>query len=98
MIPQTVPLLSVWQPGVPALELRDKVITEGLLPKATAYCSCDLVRRVFARRYLGEDDAPTRWLKKLVSRGWQGDKLSQLFLIYTARANLILRDFITEVY
>ena len=98
MIPETILLLNLWRPGVSALELRNQVITEGLLPKATAYRTSDLVRRVFAQRYLAENDAPAKWLKKLVSGGWQGDKLSQLFLIYTARANLILRDFIAEVY
>ena len=98
MIPETILLLNLWRPGVSALELRNQVITEGLLPKATAYRTSDLVRRVFVQRYLAENDTPAKWLKKLVGGGWQGEKLSQLFLIYTVRANLILRDFIAEVY
>src|SRR5207249_3534852 len=37
-------------------------------------------------------------LKHLLARGVSAERLLQLFLIYTARANLILRDFITDVY
>jgi hypothetical protein len=98
MIPETILLLNLWRPGASPPELRKRVVTEGLLPKATAYRASDIVTRVFAPRYLRNGDAPAKWLKALVSSGWQGDKLSQLLLIYTARANLILRDFITEVY
>jgi hypothetical protein len=98
MIPETVLLLNLWQPGVSATELRDKVISNGLLPKATAYRVSDIVTRVFGQRYLGADGAPARWLKMLVENGWLGDRLSQLLLIYTARVNLILRDFIGEIY
>ncbi len=98
MIPETIMLLNLWQPGVLAPELRNKVVADGLLPKATAYRTSDIVTRVFAPRFLCGGDSPAKWLKKLVSIGWQTDRLSQLFLIYTARANLILRDFICDVY
>ena len=98
MISETILLLNLWQPGVSPSKLRDKVVAEGILPKATAYRTSDIVTRVFAPRYLSGGDTPAKWLKTLVASGWQGDRLSQLFLIYTARANLILRDFINEVY
>lgn len=98
MISETILLLNLWQPGVSPSKLRDKVVAEGILPKATAYRTSDIVTRVFAPRYLSGGDIPAKWLKTLVASGWQGDRLSQLFLIYTARANLILRDFIDEVY
>jgi hypothetical protein len=50
MIPETILLLNLWQPGVSAPELRDHVVTNGLLPKATAYRASDmrLVRSVEA--------------------------------------------------
>jgi len=50
MIPETLVLLNLWQPGVSAQELRDKVVSDGLLPKATAYRVSDIVTRVFAQR------------------------------------------------
>jgi Putative inner membrane protein (DUF1819) len=98
MIPETVLLLNIWQPGVSALELRNKVVANGVLSKATAYRASDIVTRVFARRYVDETGSPAKWLKRLLDGGWQGDRLSQLLLIYTARENLILRDFINDVY
>ncbi len=98
MVSETLLLLARWQPGESAPALRDIVIAEGLLPKATAYRTSDIVMRVFAPRYLRDGGDPAKWLKKLVNSGWQVDKLSQLLLIYTARANPILRDFIAEVY
>jgi hypothetical protein len=98
MIAETIVLLNHWQPGESPPQFRNRVIAEGLLPKATSYRASDLVSRVFAPRYLRSGDVPAKWLKTLVDAGWQGEKLSQIFLIYTARENLILRDFIAEVY
>ncbi len=98
MVPETVVLLNEWEEGQTPVELRNRVLSAGILPKATAYRISDIVTRVFAPRYLRKEGPPAKWLKTLVRSGWQGDKLSQLFLIYTARANLILRDFIAEVY
>jgi hypothetical protein len=98
MIPETILLLNLWRPGMSTQQLRNTVVAEGLLPKATSYRASDIVRRVFAPRYLRNGDAPGKWLKTLVSAGWHGERLSQVLLIYTVRANLILRDFINEVY
>src|SRR5262245_23893737 len=98
MVPETVILLNEWQEGQTSAELRHRVLNTGILPKATAYRASDIVTGVFAPRYLRKAGPAAKWLKILVSSGWQGEKLSQLFFIYTARANLILRDFIAEVY
>ena len=98
MIPETVLLLKQWEEGLTSTGLRDKVLDAGVLPKATAYRASDIVTRVFAPRYLRESGQPAKSLKTLVEHGWQGDKLSQLLLIYTVRQHLILRDFIREVY
>jgi hypothetical protein len=67
MIPETVVLLNLWQPGVSATELRNKVIASGLLPKATAYRASDIVTRVFAPRYIGDDGTPAKWQVRLGS-------------------------------
>lgn len=98
MIPETVLLLKEWDDGLTATGLRDRVLQSGILPKATEYRASDIVTRVFAPRYLRESGRPAKWLKRLVECGWQGEQLSQLLLIHTVRRNLILRDFINEVY
>lgn len=54
--------------------------------------------RVFAPRYLSNGATAAKNLKYLLSLSVRAERLLQLFLIYTVRANLILRDFITTVY
>jgi hypothetical protein len=95
---ETILLLKVWQEGMSAMELKRHVIAEGLLPKATNHRASDLVSRVFAPRYLANGATAAKNLKQLIALSVPADRLLQLFLIYTARANLILRDFITEIY
>jgi Putative inner membrane protein (DUF1819) len=95
---ETILLLNVWQEGMSAVELKRHVIANGLLPKATNHRTSDLVSRVFAPRYLSNGATAAKNLKYLLSLSVPADRLLQLFLIYTARANLILHDFITDVY
>ena len=95
---ETIQLLKAWQEGMSAVELKRHVITEGLLPKATNYRTSDLVSRVFAPRYLANGATAAKNLKQLLALNFPADRLLQIFLIYTVRANLILRDFITDVY
>lgn len=98
MLPETLRLLQVWEPGTTAVQLADKVRSQGLIPKATARRVSDIVSRAFAPRYLGETGQPAGWLRALVLRGVGIERLNQLFLLYTAREHLILYDFIREVY
>lgn len=98
MVPETIRLLDIWQPGVTALQLREQVREKGLLPKATAQRSADIVSRMFAPRYLGADEAPAKWLRGLVSRSMPVERLNQLLFIHTAREHAILHDFVREVY
>lgn len=98
MLPETLRLLQVWEPGMSAMQLGEKVRTHGLIPKATSQRVSDIVGRAFAPRYLGKDGQPAGWLRSLVQRGVGIDRLNQLFLLYTAREHRILYDFIREIY
>ena len=53
---------------------------------------------VFARRYLVDGGEPGSHLKYLLERGADRAVLRQLMLVYTARRNPVLRDFISEVF
>ena len=98
MVPETLELLELWEPGMTVVELKARVRGVGALGKATQVRVEDLVGRGFAQRYLIDDSKPARWLRHLLlSRAPRG-LLRQLTLIYTARANLILHDFIREVF
>jgi len=98
MLPETVRLLQVWEPGMSSFQLAEKVRSQGLIPKATAQRVSDIVNRAFVPRYLGKDGQPAGWLRQLVQNGVGVDRLNQIFLIYTAREHLILYDFIREIY
>ncbi len=95
---ETILLLKAWQEGMSAAELKNYVIANGLLPKATSYRTSDLVMRMFAPRYLSNGGTAAKNLKRLLAFGFSSERMLQLFLIYTARTHLILADFITEVY
>jgi hypothetical protein len=98
MLPETLRLLDVWQPGMSSVQLTEKVRAEGLIPKATAQRVSDIINRVFAPRYLGPEGRPAAWLRELVRLGMSVERLNQLFLLHTAREHRILYDFIREVY
>ncbi len=98
MVSETMLLLGVWQPGMTSSDLRMNVLEEGLIPRATAYRTTDIVSRVFAPRYLRDAGEPAARLKRLIDHGMSREKLTQLCLIYTARENLILHDFVRDVY
>lgn len=98
ILPETLRLLRVWEPGMTAIQLSEKVRSQGIIPKATAQRVSDIVSRAFAPRYLHENGTPAGWLRQLVQRGFGVDRLNQIFLLYTAREHLILYDFIREIY
>lgn len=98
LIPETVAILDVWKPQMGTSELVSEVLKRGILSKATALRTKDIVRRSFASRYLIDEGRPAHYLKYLLSRSIPLNQILQILLIYTARANLILHDFIDEVY
>ncbi len=98
MVPETVAILDLWEPGMTTVELKQKVKEQGILGRATSLRTDDLVGRPFAHRYLSGDPPPAAWLKRLLEKGVSPSKVTQILLIYTSRANVVLHDFITEVY
>lgn len=98
MVPETLELLELWEPGMTVGELKTRVRSMGALGKATQVRVDDLVGRSFAPRYLIDDGQPARWLRHLLLHRASRGLLRQLILIYTARANRILHDFIREVF
>ena len=98
MVSETILLLKAWQPGMSPAELGQLLREQGLIAKASARRASDLVKEVFAPRFLCDDARPAKYLRALVENDLGSEKLRQLFLLHTARANAILRDFIVEVY
>jgi hypothetical protein len=97
-VAETLTLLGAWEPGMPSTELQALAVEQGIFGSSSAKRAQDLVSRVFARRYLVDGGKPARHLKYLLERGADRAVLRQLMLVYTARRNPVLRDFISEVF
>jgi BrxA len=95
---ETKALLRAWQPGESATEFRDRVLREDLLGRMTAYRASDIVRRVFAWRFLRPDDKPALLLKRLLEGGQSGQVFSDLCFLYAVRNDDLIRDVVTQLY
>jgi hypothetical protein len=98
IVPETLELLAIWEPGMKAAELKNHVHATGALSRETATRINDLVTRGFAQRYLLDGDKPAIWLKHLLASGINGSALRQILFIYTARHNPVFHDFVTSTY
>ena len=98
MIEETRRLLEHWKPGEPLDDFAHRVQNEGLLGNATAYRTRDLVRRVFAPRYLKPTDKPARILQQVLSSGLPGRVFTELLFLFTARQDPLVYDFTIREY
>jgi len=98
LLEETRTLLRAWQPGESLNEFCERVLREDLLGRMTAYRARDIVRRVFARRYLRPDNKPALLLKRLLKGGHSGQLFSDLCLLYAARNDDLIRDVVTHLY
>lgn len=97
LVNETKELLDLWKPGMSASQLNQLALESGRFPHITARRLRNIVSECFAPRYLISNGAPAQHLKRL-SVALAGSELTQLMLIFTARANLILSDFIRDIY
>lgn len=97
LIEETQTLLTIWQPGMTSQELYQTSLAQGSFPNISARRLRNLVIECFKPRYLVEDDYPAEMLKE-VKDLLPTSVFAQLLLLFTARANPILNDFIKNVY
>ena len=97
LIEETQALLGQWQPSMSTQELFNAALESGEFPNVSARRLRNIVAECFAPRYLNPEPQPATWLQAL-NHLVSTRALNQLFFIYTARANLILRDFVTQLY
>ncbi|MDB6175050.1 MAG: putative inner rane protein [Chthoniobacteraceae bacterium] len=98
LIPETFELLALWEPGMTPIQLKSQVQSTGALGKATETRVNDIVTRGFAQRYLIEGGKPAAWLKRMLADQVSRSALRQIILIFTARHNPVLHDFLTSTY
>ncbi len=90
-------LLEQWRPGMSSQALFESALNSGEFPNITARRLRNIVAECFAPRYLNPVSQPAIWLQRL-NHKVSTRALNQLFFVYTVRANLILRDFVTELF
>lgn len=95
-ITETRQLLDLFESGMTVTELVERALASGSFPLMTARRLRNLVAECFAPRYLrAPSQAP---LLKRLAPVLPRSEFNQLLLIHTARANLVLADFIRDVY
>lgn len=97
VIDETRILLNLWQPGMKSSALYQAALDSGDFPNVTARRLRNIVAECFAPRYLVKDDYPAAILKELITI-LSSTELTQLFFLFTSRANTILADFVKQVY
>ena len=91
-------ILRSWQPGMDVTELKEVVLNDGVIGRATALRVNDIVGRIFNVRYLADGGKSAERMKMLVNLGASERDISQLLFLHAARGHDILRDFVTEIY
>ncbi len=97
LVPETKKLLMIWEPGMGGQDLLRVALASGEFPSVTARRLRNIVMEGFRPRFLVEDAAPARLLRPL-ARSLARDDFRSVCFLYTCRANLILRDFVRQVY
>ena len=97
LVNETKSLLDLWTPGMSASRLHRVALESGRFPTVTARRLRNIVVEGFAPRYLILGGMPAQHLKQLLG-SISSPELSQLMLIFSSRANLILGDFVRDVY
>jgi hypothetical protein len=98
LIQETLVLLEAYDPKESSLDFQKRVVSTGILSKSTDNRVIDIVRNVFADRYLGYEIEVPVFLKDMRDNYVSIDVITQLFYLYTCRANPILGDFVREIY
>ncbi len=96
LIEETRLLLGLYEPGMSTSELSDKALASGLFPRVSARRLHNIVSECFAPRYLRTPG--TAAVLKRLAGSLTRQEFSQLLFLHTARANLILDEFVREQY
>lgn len=98
MVEETRPLLQQWRPDESLDDFTRRVQSEGLIGNSTAYRTRDVVKRVFAPRFLRPSDKPARVLQRILAVGLPGRVFTELLFVFTARQDPLVYDFTVHQY
>lgn len=97
MIDETRIALDLWQEGMDPQSLLQSALESGQFPKMSARRLRNFIKECFKPRYLTGDPKPA-FLLKTLQPILTVKEFEQLLFLYTCRANLVLIDFVLEVY
>lgn len=97
IVPETLKLLAVWEPNMTGNDLVKTALATGDFPSMTARRLRNLILEAFRPRYLVDSAMPARLLKA-VSGTIPREDFRSLCFLFTCRANIVLADFVREVY
>ena len=97
MVTETRALLGLWHQGMTAAKLYAVALDSGDFPGVSARRLQNIISECFASRLLTNDGRPAAYLKALLPFLDLRD-FEQILLIYASRANVILEDFIRDIY
>lgn len=97
MTGETRTLLALWSPGMGIPELARTALGSGQFPTMSARRLQNVVAECFAPRLLRDGAGPAGRLKRL-AEVLSSREVDQLLFLYTCRANVILGDFVRQVY
>lgn len=97
LIEETRILLDLWEPGMQSTELYQIALNSGCFPNVSARRLRNIVAECFTPRYLADGEYPANVLKQLHNR-LSSQVFSQLLFLFTARANVMLADFVKDVF
>jgi len=97
LLNETRILFDLWHPGMTSTKLFQAALESGEFSNISARRLRNIVLECFAARYLVSQDYPAEVLKPLMNT-LSSEQLSSILLLFTARANPILADFIGQVY
>ena len=98
LIQETIQLIDYYEPGISKLDFTTKVLDFNTLGKAHENRIKDIVHHVFYRRYFTEGEEAVLELQALRNKYISLEQLSHVLLMFTAKANPILFDFIVQVF
>ncbi|MDC3285357.1 DUF1819 family protein [Flavobacteriaceae bacterium] len=98
LIQEMLILIDAYDSTVPYMQFQERVVRDDLLSKSTENRVVDIVRNIFKDRFLGYELNIPEVLKEMREEYVSMSVLTQIFYVYTCRANKLLVDFIIEVY
>jgi hypothetical protein len=98
LIQETMVLIDLFREGMTKQDLIHQVIEFNPLAKEHENRTKDIVNHVFQRRLLKEGEATVIEIQQLRNGYISLQIISQIIFIHTCRANLILFDFVKDVF